>query len=83
VPLNRSSYKVGFTDAQWAELQKAFPSGVCDYSKPGVSQRPTVGWLTYQTASGKVIYGGRPLGLPPVSKPFVLKPRRHKKHHRH
>jgi hypothetical protein len=83
VPLNRSSYKVGFTDAQWAELQKAFPSGVCDYSKPGVSQRPTVGWLTYQTASGKVIYGGRPLGPAPVSKPFVLKPRRHKKHHRH
>jgi hypothetical protein len=83
VPLNRSSYKVGFTDAQWAELQKALPSGVCDYSKPGVSQRPTVPWLTYQTAGGKVIYGGRPLGPPPLSKAFVLKPHRHKKRHRH
>jgi hypothetical protein len=74
VPLNRSSYKVGFTNAQWAELQQAFPSGVCDYAKPGVSQQPTVPWLTYQTASGKVITGGRPLGTPPASKPFVLKP---------
>jgi hypothetical protein len=76
VPLNRTSYKVGFTNAQWAELQKAFPSGVCDYAKPGVSQQPTVPWLTYQTASGKVITGGRPLGAPPVSKPLVLKVRR-------
>jgi hypothetical protein len=77
VPLTRGSYKVGFTNAQWAELQKAFPSGVCDYSKPGVSQRPTVPWLTYQTARGKVIYGGRPLGAPPSSKAFVLKPHKH------
>ncbi len=72
VPLSRTSYKLTFTNAQWAELQQAFSSGVCDYSKPGVSQQPTVPWLTYQTASGKVIYGGRPLGSPPASKPFVL-----------
>jgi hypothetical protein len=70
VPLNRGSYKVGFTNAQWAALQKAFPTGVCDYSKPGVSQQPTVPWLTYQTPAGKVIYGGRALGAPPVSVPF-------------
>jgi hypothetical protein len=78
VPLNRSSYKVGFTNAQWAQLQKAFPNGVCDYAKPGVSQQPTVSWMTYQTASGKVIYGGRPLGPAPVSKPFVQTVRRSK-----
>jgi hypothetical protein len=82
VPLSRSSYKVGFTDAQWAELQQTFPSGVCDYSKPGVSQQTTVPWLTYETASGKVIYGGRPLGAPPGSRAFVLKPHKHTKHHR-
>jgi hypothetical protein len=70
VPLNRGSYKVGFTNAQWAALQKAFPTGVCDYSKPGVSQQPTVPWLTYQTPAGKVIYGGRALGAPPVSVAF-------------
>jgi hypothetical protein len=69
-PLNRSSYKVAFTDAQWSQLQSIFPTGVCDYSKPGVSQQPTVAWLTYEDARGKVIYGGRPLGPPPVSVPF-------------
>jgi len=78
VPLNRGSYKVGFTNAQWAQLQKTFPDGVCDYAKPGVSQQLTVPWMTYQTASGKVIYGGRPLGPAPVSKPFVERVRRPK-----
>jgi len=67
VPLNRASYDVTFTSAQWAQLQHTFPNGVCDYSKPGVSQQPTIAWLTYQTASGKVIYGGRPMGPAPVS----------------
>jgi hypothetical protein len=71
VPLNRSSYAVTFTNAEWAELEATFPNGVCDYSKPGVSQRPTLSWLTYQTASGKVIYGGRAMGSPPASAPCV------------
>ncbi len=69
-PLDRSSYPVTFTDAQWAELQSAFPNGVCDYSKPGVDQGPTTGWITYQDAQGNVIYGGRPMGPAPVSIPF-------------
>ena len=78
-PLSRSSYTytvggvkvpVPFTDAQWAELQQAFPSGVCDFSKPGVDQGPTVPWLTYQNSNGNVIYGGQPLGPPPVSTPI-------------
>ena len=63
-PLRRSSYyPVQFTDAQWAELEKAFPKGVCDYSEPGVDRVPTVPWLTYRNGPG-----GRPLGAPPVSK---------------
>jgi hypothetical protein len=70
VPLDRASYKVTFTDAQWAQLQQTFPDGVCDFSEPGVSQQPTVPWLTYQNAGGQVIYGGRPLGPAPASKPF-------------
>ncbi|PZR65439.1 MAG: hypothetical protein DLM63_11820 [Solirubrobacterales bacterium] len=65
--LSRSDYKVTFTDDQWAQLQTTFPTGVCDYSKPGVSQQPTIPWLTYQDAQGNVIYGGRPLGTPPSS----------------
>jgi hypothetical protein len=82
-PLDRSSYKVTFTDAEWAQLEKTFASGVCDYSKPGVSQQPTIPWLTYQTAAGKVIYGGKPLGAAPSSVPFGPPKRNHHRHKRH
>jgi hypothetical protein len=68
-PLARADYKVTFTGGEWAELQRTFPTGVCDYSKPGVDQQPTIPWMTYQNAAGHVIYGGRRLGPPPSSKP--------------
>jgi hypothetical protein len=65
-PLLRTDYyPMQFTDEQWSELTKAFPSGVCDWSKPGVSQAPTVPWLTYD---GQV--GGKPLGPAPKSTPL-------------
>jgi hypothetical protein len=69
-PLRKSDYPVTFTDAQWTRLKKAFPTGVCDYSKRGVDQQGAIPWLTYQDASGHVVYGGRPLGAPPASVPF-------------
>jgi hypothetical protein len=73
-PLQRTDYyPVEFSDAQWAQLQTAFPSGVCDYSEPGVSQRGAVPWLSYQDADGEVVYGGRRLGAPPKSKPIRRK----------
>jgi hypothetical protein len=61
-PLGRSDYSVVFTDEQWARLQGAFPSGVCDYSKPPVGQQPSIPWITF--ADGP---GGHPLGDPPTS----------------
>jgi Tannase-like family of unknown function (DUF6351) len=78
-PLQRSDYvlKAGpvpvpipFTDAEWAQLQALFPSGVCDFSKPGVAQQGTIPWQTYQDAQGNVIYGGTPLGPAPMSQPI-------------
>jgi len=68
-PLERSAYyPIEFTEEQWTQLQKAFPTGVCDFSKPGVSQKPTIPWQTYQDdgAGGAVIYGGKPLGRAPA-----------------
>jgi hypothetical protein len=66
-PLRRSDYyPVQFTDSEWAELEAAFPSGVCDYSKPGIGQQGAIPWLTYQNARGRVIYGGKPLGPAPA-----------------
>lgn len=55
-PLRRSDYPVTFTDAEWSAVRRAFPGGVCDWTRRGVGQRPSVPWLTY--ADGP---GGRPL----------------------
>jgi Tannase-like family of unknown function (DUF6351) len=68
-PLAQSAYyPVTFTAEQWAQLQQAFPAGVCDFSKPGVSQQNTVPWRTYQNdgAGGAVVYGGKALGRAPA-----------------
>jgi hypothetical protein len=49
-------------------MESAFPTGVCDYSKPAIGQQPTIPWLTYQddSKSGAVIYGGKPLRKAPA-----------------
>lgn len=65
-PLDPAGYAVAFTPAQWAELQQAFPTGVCDYSKPGVAQQPSTPWMSF--AGGP---GGQPLGPPPASTPIT------------
>jgi hypothetical protein len=67
-PLRRSSYyPLEFSAQQWATLKQVFPTGVCDWSKRGVSQRGAIPWLNYQRdAAGRhVIYGGEPLGPAP------------------
>lgn len=62
-PLRREDHAVTFTDAEWATLTRTFPSGVCDWSRPGVGEAPTVPWLTYRDGPG-----GRPLGPAPRSR---------------
>ena len=62
-PLDRTDYTTTFSDDQWARLERAFPSGVCDYRKPGVAQQPPSGpWQTF--AEGP---GGQPLEPAPTS----------------
>ncbi|MGH2829180.1 MAG: DUF6351 family protein, partial [Actinomycetota bacterium] len=58
-------YTDSFTQEQWTRLQSAFPTGVCDWSKPGVDQVRSMPWTTF--AGGP---GGVPLGAPPVSESF-------------
>jgi hypothetical protein len=67
-PLNRGDDygSTPFSDAQWAQMQALFPDGVCDFSKPGVDQQPTIPWQTYQDSSDQVIYGGAPLPAAPA-----------------
>jgi hypothetical protein len=70
-PLSKSDFPgITFTPAEWSELKVAFPTGVCNFTKPGVAQQPTIPWLTYQGFRGRVIYGGRPMGEPPASTEF-------------
>jgi hypothetical protein len=64
--LRRSDYDVTFTDEQWARLQSAFPTGVCDWRHRGVGQwlqRIARPWLTFEHGPG-----GIPLGSAPRSK---------------
>ena len=57
---------ITFTDAQWARLEAAFPTGVCDWSKPGVGFQPPVGdWLTFKDGPD-----GKPLGPAPVAENY-------------
>ena len=62
-PLVRSQYApILFSDAEWAQMQRTFPTGVCDWSKQGVSQQPNLGWMDYTNQ-----LGGEPLGPAPQS----------------
>jgi uncharacterized tannase-like protein DUF6351 len=52
-PVNFSEYRVPFTEAQKAKMTAVFPTGVCDYTKPGVGQVPVKG--TYQRYGAAVV----------------------------
>ena len=52
-PIDSGDYAVSFSAAQKARLQAIFPSGVCDWSKRGVKQRPVKAfWLDYSRSQG-------------------------------
>jgi hypothetical protein len=67
--LKEDYYPITFTKAQWKALEQAFPTGVCNFSLPGVGQQKTIPWQSYQNdgAGGSVIYGGKALGATPVN----------------
>ncbi|MCA1655566.1 MAG: DUF6351 family protein [Pseudonocardiaceae bacterium] len=47
-PLDFDDYRVRFTVAEKAQLRAAFSTGVCDYSRKGVGERPAKGtWQKY------------------------------------
>ncbi|MGW4873933.1 DUF6351 family protein [Streptomyces chartreusis] len=47
-PVNFDDYRVSFTRTEKAQLLRAFPNGVCDYTRPGPGQdeRPST-WIDY------------------------------------
>ena len=47
-PLTFADYPITFTATERSQLRQAFPTGVCDYTKPGIGQNRTPAtWLTY------------------------------------
>jgi hypothetical protein len=51
-PVAASDYKVMFTPDELTRLKQIFPTGVCDWSKPGVEQQPMTGtWQALPAAA--------------------------------
>lgn len=46
-PIDYSDYQVQLSDDEKARLQRIFPDGVCDWSKPGVHQQVNQTWLSF------------------------------------
>ena len=64
VPLKSFDYAGKLSAAQVDQLAAAFPTGVCDDSRPSAASQAAVTWLAYD------VVGGRPLGAAPVSAAF-------------
>ena len=57
------SVYAGLDTAQRARLEAVFPGGVCDWSRPGVGQRTSPGWVTFSGPTPQA------LGPAPISQP--------------
>ena len=44
-PISPDEYAVRFTPQEQERLRRIFPGGVCDWSRPGVEQQPSVPWF--------------------------------------
>jgi Tannase-like family of unknown function (DUF6351) len=52
-PITASDYKLAMSSEDMARLKKIFPSGVCDWSKPGVEQQSLAGtWQSFNVDRG-------------------------------
>jgi len=64
-PLRASDYKQALSAQDIATLKKAFPTGVCDWSRPAQGRQAALTWITFNTGPG-----GTALGPAPSSMPF-------------
>ena len=49
-PIDPKDYAAKIDAADLQRLRRIFPDGVCDWSKPGVSQVPVVPWASFGPA---------------------------------
>jgi uncharacterized tannase-like protein DUF6351/tannase/feruloyl esterase len=57
-PVSASDYNVALAPADLARLNRIFPNGVCDWSKPGVNQTGVVPWASFGPAPENLVYNG-------------------------
>ena len=55
-PLDPGDYTVALSSAQWARLGSIFPSGVCDWSRRGVQQRPVQPWASFGPSPHNLVF---------------------------
>jgi hypothetical protein len=55
-PVDPADYAVTFTAAEMAQLQAIFPSGVCDWSKPGINRTNVVPWASFGPAPENLVF---------------------------
>jgi hypothetical protein len=54
--LDPADYSVAFSAAEWTRLSSIFPSGVCDWSKRGVQQRPVIPWASFGPSPDNLVF---------------------------
>src|SRR5262249_30649889 len=57
-PVAASDYNVTFSPAELARLNRIFPNGVCDWSKPGVNQSGVIPWASFGPATENLVFNG-------------------------
>jgi Tannase-like family of unknown function (DUF6351) len=55
-PIDLNDYQVSFTGAELTRLQNVFPTGVCDWSKPGVNQTGVVTWASFGPSPDNLVF---------------------------
>jgi hypothetical protein len=55
-PIDPADYTVTFTASELARLNSIFPTGVCDWSKPGLGQTGTVPWPSFGPSPENLVF---------------------------
>lgn len=55
-PVDAADYKVAISATELTRLKSIFPSGVCDYSKPGVSFAKVVPWASFGPSKVNLVF---------------------------
>jgi hypothetical protein len=55
-PPDPRDYKARLTSVEWARLRRIFPSGVCDWKRPGVAQTAVVAWASFGPAAENLVF---------------------------